>query len=58
MIAHTDLGDRTNPGAVYMVYQWWVGTCNELIQDNLNPISRIPEIRYRAVKVEVTAGQQ
>ncbi len=27
-------------GAVYMTYQWWVGACNELTKDNLDPISK------------------
>ncbi|VEB08223.1 formate dehydrogenase H, selenopolypeptide subunit [Klebsiella pneumoniae] len=26
-----------------MTYQWWVGACNELTQDNLDPISKTPE---------------
>ena len=50
--------DRINPGAVYMTYQWWVGACNELTQDNLDPISKTPETKYCAVKVEAIADQQ
>ncbi len=53
-----DLSDRINPGAVYMTYQWWVGACNELTQDNLDPISKTPETKYCAVKVEAIADQQ
>ncbi|MCL0522468.1 hypothetical protein M3A01_05835, partial [Klebsiella pneumoniae] len=52
------LSDRINPGAVYMTYQWWVGACNELTQDNLDPISKTPETKYCAVKVEAIADQQ
>ncbi|PCQ96196.1 hypothetical protein CQA61_29920, partial [Klebsiella pneumoniae] len=29
-----------------------VGACNELTQDNLDPISKTPETKYCAVKVE------
>lgn len=32
--------ERISPGAVYMTYQWWVGACNELTRDNLDPISK------------------
>jgi hypothetical protein len=46
------------PGAVYMTYQWWVGACNELTQDNLDPISKTPETKYCAVKVEAIADQR
>ncbi|MDD1201919.1 molybdopterin dinucleotide binding domain-containing protein [Klebsiella pneumoniae] len=52
------LSDRINPGVVYMTYQWWVGACNELTQDNLDPISKTPETKYCAVKVEAIADQQ
>ena len=55
MISRADLSDRINPGAVYMTYQWWVGACNELTQDNLDPISKTPETKYCAVKVEAIA---
>ena len=58
VITRADLSDRINPGAVYMTYQWWVGACNELTQDNLDPISKTPETKYCAVKVEAIADQQ
>ena len=58
VISRADLSDRINPGAVYMTYQWWVGACNELTQDNLDPISKTPETKYCAVKVEAIADQQ
>lgn len=41
-----------------MTYQWWVGACNELTRDNLDPISKTPETKYCAVKVEAIADQQ
>jgi formate dehydrogenase major subunit len=53
-----DISDRINEGAVYMTYQWWVGACNELTQDNLDPISKTPETKYCAVKVEAIADQR
>ncbi len=40
-----------------MTYQWWVGACNELTQDNLDPISKTPETKYCAVKVEAIVDQ-
>jgi len=43
---------------VYMTYQWWVGACNELTQDNLDPISKTPETKYCAVKVEAIEDQR
>ncbi len=42
-----------------MTYQWWVGACNELTRDNLDPISKTPETpNTAAVKVEAIADQQ
>ncbi len=41
-----------------MTYQWWVGALDELTQDNLDPISKTPETKYCAVKVEAIADQQ
>lgn len=40
-----------------MTYQWWIGACNELTQDNLDPISKTPETKYCAVKVERIVDQ-
>jgi formylmethanofuran dehydrogenase subunit D len=58
VITRADISDRINEGAVYMTYQWWVGACNELTQDNLDPISKTPETKYCAVKVEAIADQR
>ncbi|MNP70713.1 Formate dehydrogenase H [compost metagenome] len=41
-----------------MTYQWWIGACNELTQDNLDPISKTPETKYCAVKLEAIADQR
>jgi len=35
-----------------MTYHWWIGACNQLTIDHLNPISFTPEYKYCAVKVE------
>ena len=58
VISRACVSERINLGSVYMTYQWWVGACNELTQDNLDPISRTPETKYCAVKVEAIDDQQ
>lgn len=50
--------ERILPGSTYMTYQWWIGTCNELTLDNLDPISKTPEYKYCAVKVERIEEQE
>ncbi|HCI6871861.1 TPA: formate dehydrogenase, partial [Klebsiella variicola subsp. variicola] len=47
-----------NKGAVYMTYQWWIGACNELVSENLSPITKTPEYKYCAVNVERIADQR
>ena len=49
--------DRALRGSTYMTYQWWIGACNELTVDNLDPISKTPEYKYCAVKVELIGDQ-
>jgi len=49
--------DRVQPGATYMTYQWWVGACNELTIASLDPVSKTPEYKYCAVKVEKIEDQ-
>jgi len=44
--------DRANVGAVYMTYQWWIGACNELTGGHHDPVSKTPEYKYTAVKLE------
>ena len=41
-----------------MTYQWWIGACNELTNDSLDPISKTPEFKYCAVKVERIEDQK
>ncbi|MFM2486875.1 formate dehydrogenase subunit alpha [Celerinatantimonas yamalensis] len=57
VITRVNFNERINPGAVYMTYQWWIGACNELTQDNLDPTSKTPETKYCAVKVSAVADQ-
>lgn len=52
------LTDRVKPGATYMTYQWWVGACNELTIANLDPISKTPEYKYCAIKIEKIGNQE
>ncbi len=49
--------DRVQPGSTYMTYQWWVGACNELTVASLDPISKTPEYKYCAVKIEKIDNQ-
>lgn len=49
--------DRVGVGVVYMTYQWWVGACNELTIHVVDPISKTPEYKYCAVKVEAIKDQ-
>ncbi|MGL5388244.1 MAG: formate dehydrogenase subunit alpha [Enterobacterales bacterium] len=57
VISRANYNDRINLGAVYMTYQWWIGACNELTQENLDPIAKTPETKYCAVKLEAIADQ-
>ncbi|SUX76231.1 formate dehydrogenase H (FDH-H) [Citrobacter freundii] len=41
-----------------MTYQWWIGACNELVTENLSPITKTPEYKYCAVNVERIADQR
>ena len=57
VIARAGVTDRTNVGAVYMTYQWWIGACNELTVHHVDPISKTPEYKFSAVKLEPIADQ-
>lgn len=57
VISRCNYNERINKGAVYMTYQWWIGACNELTQDNLDPVSKTPETKYCAVRVEPIIDQ-
>lgn len=50
--------ERVKRGATYMTYQWWIGACNELTIANLDPISKTPEYKYCAIKVEKIEDQE
>ena len=58
VISRADVSERINSGTVYMTYQWWIGACNELTQDNLDPISKTPETKYCAVNIEHISDQR
>ncbi|KML68668.1 formate dehydrogenase subunit alpha [Pectobacterium peruviense] len=58
VISRADISERINKGTIYMTYQWWIGACNELTQDNLDPISKTPETKYCAAKVDVIEDQR
>jgi formate dehydrogenase major subunit len=58
VITRAAVSERPNKGAVYMTYQWWIGACNELVTENLSPITKTPEYKYCAVRVEPIADQQ
>ncbi|WP_323660957.1 formate dehydrogenase subunit alpha [Pectobacterium versatile] len=58
VISRADVSERINRGTIYMTYQWWIGACNELTQDNLDPISKTPETKYCAAKVDMIGDQR
>ncbi|MER1976226.1 formate dehydrogenase subunit alpha [Pseudocitrobacter faecalis] len=57
VITRANVNERINHGSVYMTYQWWIGACNELTQDNLDPISKTPETKYCAVDISAIEDQ-
>lgn len=52
VITRVAVNERVNKSAVYMTYQWWIGACNELTIEHLDPISHTPEYKFCAVKIE------
>jgi formate dehydrogenase major subunit len=58
VITRASISERINAGAVYMTYQWWIGACNELTLDNLDPVSKTPETKYCAVQLEAIEDQR
>ena len=52
VISRIRSNERVNKDVVYMTYQWWIGACNELTIEHVDPISATPEYKYCAVKVE------
>jgi formate dehydrogenase major subunit len=57
VLSRATITDRANPGTVYMTYSWWIGACNELTIEHVDPISKTPEFKYCAVKVEAIGDQ-
>lgn len=57
VITRANVTPRANKGAVYMTYQWWIGACNELTLDHLDPVSRTPEYKHSAVNVQAIEDQ-
>ncbi len=57
IITRANINERVNAGVVYMTYQWWIGACNELTVDHVDPVSKTPEYKYSAVLVEAIADQ-
>jgi len=57
VLTRAEITDRANQGVVYMTYQWWIGACNELTLEHVDPISKTPEYKYCAVKIEPIADQ-
>ena len=58
VLSRAEVSDRTNQGAVYMTYQWWIGACNELTLDHVDPVAKTPEFKHCAVRVEKIADAQ
>jgi formate dehydrogenase major subunit len=58
VLTRAKVTERVKRGAVYMTYQWWIGACNELTLGNLDPISKTPEYKYCACKVEKLNDQK
>lgn len=57
VISRALVTERVKPGATFMTYQWWIGSCNELTNDNLDPISKTPEYKYCAIRVDKIDNQ-
>lgn len=58
VISRAKVSERTNRGAVYMTYQWWIGACNELTIEHLDPYSKTPEYKYSAVRLHKIEDQK
>ena len=58
VITRAYITERTNRGAIYMTYQWWIGACNELTIEHLDPTSKTPEYKYSAVRIEKINDQK
>lgn len=58
VVTRASVTDRVKKGSTFMTYQWWIGSCNELTIDSLDPISKTPEFKYCAIKVEKIYNQE
>jgi formate dehydrogenase major subunit len=58
VMSRADVTERVKKGATFMTYQWWIGACNELTIDALDPISKTPEFKYCAIKVDKIEDQK
>ncbi|AIQ63923.1 formate dehydrogenase [Paenibacillus stellifer] len=56
--ARAQVSERVKAGATYMTYHFWIGACNELTVDVLDPISKTPEFKYCAIRLERIHDQQ
>ncbi|XPE60969.1 molybdopterin dinucleotide binding domain-containing protein [Shigella flexneri] len=43
IITRAQVSDCPNKGAIYITYQWWIGAGNQLVTENLSPITKTPE---------------
>nr|WP_320132897.1 formate dehydrogenase subunit alpha [uncultured Holophaga sp.] len=57
VLSRIQVSERINEGSIYMTYHWWIGSCNELTHDHLDPISRTPEFKYCAARIEAIPDQ-
>ena len=53
VITRANVSERPNKGAVYMTYQWWIGACNELVAENLSPITK-----HRSINTVLSASNR
>lgn len=59
VISRAQVTERVKKGTIFMTYQWWIGACNELtLGSNNDPITKTPEYKYCAAKVEKIEDQQ
>ncbi|NGM84036.1 formate dehydrogenase subunit alpha [Paenibacillus sp. 7124] len=52
VVARAQVSERVKQGATYMTYHFWIGSCNELTGDALDPVSKTPEYKYCAIRLE------
>ncbi|RJT42242.1 formate dehydrogenase subunit alpha [Rahnella woolbedingensis] len=58
VVSRASVSERTNAGAIYMTYQWWIGACNELTLDHLDPTSKTPEYKHCSANITAIADQK